>query len=190
MKLTDTMKHKSPYMPLEECYTGGGLRLPRLTRIKGENIPQPYKDLLVHKKDMTTTLEEYHDDSIHLHLVRLGRIDASMIRHVVLLLDETHEPVEFGSINIHLSRFSGAPRRDILECWKPFGGILNEYRIEYESRPVAFFKVKSDDIIQSAFKLTDTFEHYGRCNTIVSPDGGVLAEVVEILPPMDEKEKR
>jgi hypothetical protein len=48
-----------PYVyPLDEFYARSGLPLPRIERTSGEEVPEPYRSLLVHQNDMTPTLEQ------------------------------------------------------------------------------------------------------------------------------------
>ena len=57
--------------PLDEFYARSGLPLPPLEQVDGETVPEPYKTLLVHRNDMTPTLEDFHGRSVHLRV--LGR---------------------------------------------------------------------------------------------------------------------
>ena len=83
--------------PLDEFYAQMGLTLPPLQEVDGEAVPQPYKQLLVHHDDMTPTLENFHGCDIHLRLLGRRRKRDQYFREVVLLLDGTDEPVEFGA---------------------------------------------------------------------------------------------
>ena len=49
----------SPLHPLDLAYTRAGLEPPAATPIAPEKIPQPYRSLLVHQRDMTLTLEAH-----------------------------------------------------------------------------------------------------------------------------------
>src|SRR6266481_2047240 len=83
--------------PLDEFYAAAGLPLPPLDQIDGEAMPEPYKSLLVHQSDMTPTLEKFHGRSIHLQTLGRRRKHDTYFREVVLRLDETNQPVEFGA---------------------------------------------------------------------------------------------
>src|SRR5437016_9073765 len=112
--------------PLDEFYAQMGLTLPPLQQLDGEAVPQPYKRLLVHQDDMTPTLEKFHRRDIHLRLLGRRRKGNGYFREVVLLLDGTDQPVEFGAIKIYLDRFAAEARRHILEEQRPLGHILHE----------------------------------------------------------------
>ena len=79
--------------------------------------------------------------------------------------------------------FAAPARAAILECRLPLGTILAEDAIEHYSAPQAFMRVASDPLIKGALELTGAQTLYGRRNVLRRPDGAVLADVVEILPP-------
>ena len=101
----------------------------------------------------------------------------------VTLLAEGSRPVEFGAIDIWLSRFTDEVQQDILDCRTPFGAILNENEIAYTSSPKRFFEIDSIDFIGAALRLESPTRLYGRTNILRSEDGQIMARVVEILPP-------
>ena len=43
--------------PLSDFYARAKLPLPRIEVIPGDEVPEPYKSLLVHENDMTPTLD-------------------------------------------------------------------------------------------------------------------------------------
>jgi chorismate-pyruvate lyase len=169
--------------PLDDFYARAGQPLPPLNEVDGEAVPEPYKTLLVHQKDMTPTLEKFYHQNIHLRLIGRRRSGDDYFREVVLLLDGNDQPVEFGAIKISLGLFPAAAREQILEERRPLGHILEAGRIPHISRPRAFIRVASDPLINDALKLTGAQVLYGRRNTLLDPQGRSLAEIVEILPP-------
>jgi len=87
-----------------------------LNQLDGEAVPEPYKTLLVHLDDMTPTLEKFHHRPIHLQVLGRRRAGDDYFREVVLRLDGTNEPVEFGAIKIHLALFPKEAREQILKA--------------------------------------------------------------------------
>lgn len=188
--MTPTANHQpqaaEPFVlahPLDDFYALAGQPLPPLQQIDGEEVPQPYKQLLVHLDDMTPTLEKFHKRDIHLRVLGRRQSGDAYYREVALLLDETNEPVEFGAIKINLDRFSPEAREHILAETRPLGTILGQDGIVHTSRPKAFIRVASDKIINEALELQGAHILYGRRNTLFDPQGMPLAEIVEILPP-------
>ena len=178
-----------PYAyPLDEFYVQAGMRLPVIDQIEGDYVPEPYKSLLVHKDDMTPTLERFHACSIHLQVLRREQREDFYFREVVLILDGSEMPVEFGAIKINLAFFAPSVRRLVLEERFPLGHILKECDVAHTSRPKAFLRVESDEFINQVLRLSGREILYGRRNTLADPQQRPLAEIVEILPPMRKSE--
>ena len=139
---------------------------------------------------MTPTLEKFHGQDIHLQVLGRRRKNNEYFREVVLLLDGNNQPVEFGAIKINLDRFPSETQRQILEERRPLGHILQECAMKHSSRPSTFLRVASDTLINEALHLTGAHILYGRRNTLFDPENRPLAEIVEILPPIRQREER
>lgn len=176
-------REHAPVYPLNEFYLEAELPLPEIEPIAADAVPEPYKSLLVHERDMTSTLEEFHGAGVRLHPLRTFTRGEAYFREVVLRLEGNGRPVEFGAIKIHLTGFSPTARRLILGAYWPLGRILKDCEIAYCSRPKTFLRVTSDALINRALGLNGPHQLYGRRNTLSDPAGRPLAEIVEILPP-------
>jgi chorismate-pyruvate lyase len=170
--------------PLDAFYVRDGRPLPPVSGVAGEDVPEPYRQLLVHNGDMTPALEAFHGERIHLRLLSRRLDGDTLAREVVLTLDDSVRPVEFGAIVIHLRRFPPAAREEILESKTPLGTILRVHAIQHRSRPQAFLCVTSDDLMKEALQLDGPHALYGRRNVLLDPDDHPLADIVEILPPV------
>jgi chorismate-pyruvate lyase len=173
--------------PLDEFYARTELSLPPLQEIDPESVPEPYKTLLVHQHDMTSTLENFHGDTLRVRVLSRRRRQNEYSREVILYLQGTEVPVEFGAIKIYLDRFPPAARRQILAEEWPLGRILKDCGLAYTSQPKAFLRIASDKLINELLHLRGANLLYGRRNTLFAPSGQTLAEIVEILPPAAPK---
>lgn len=178
-----TATRGSPLFPLDELYARDGLPLPPIEVIPGNAVPEPYRQLLVHDRDMTPTLEDYHGSDIHIEVWSRERRADAYLRAVVLRLDRDQRPVEFGANKIHVARFDPPVRQLILDEYLPLGHILKMRQVPHHGHPIAFLKVPSDALMNRAFGLSGSHTLYGRRNTLYGPDGQALSEIVEILPP-------
>lgn len=169
--------------PLDEFYLRGKRPLLEYKLIEGTAMPEPYRSLLVHQRDMTRTLESFHRDSIHLHVISRRRDGDSYWRESLLLLDGNQKAIEYGAIKIHLGNVPEPGRSLILEEHLPLGGILNSAGLRYNSQPSAYFHCTADAFIGEAFATPRGGELYGRQNTLRLTDGKLVAEIIEILPP-------
>ncbi|MBN8248079.1 MAG: hypothetical protein J0L84_11610 [Verrucomicrobia bacterium] len=169
--------------PLDEFFRRQGRPLPAWESVTPDTIPEPYRTLLVHERDMTRTLEQFHGAPIHLRVLSRHREAGAYCRESVLELDGSNRPVEFGAIKIHLERFPEPGRTQILEEHRPLGGILNASGRAYTSRPTAYLRFAADAFIRDALCLAQVTFLYGRQNTLRDVQGHPLAEIIEILPP-------
>jgi chorismate-pyruvate lyase len=173
--------------PLDDFYARAGLPLPAIARIHGDEMPEPYRSLLVHERDMTPTLEKFHSSDIHLRILKREQRGDFYFREVVLLLDGSETPVEFGANKVSLVLFPPKARQLILEERVPLGRILKECEIGHTTAAKAFFRVAPDELISSVLHLKAPASLYGRKATIFDAQKRPLAEIVEILPPAPRK---
>lgn len=168
---------------MDDLYAQAGMQLPRVEVVDGATLPEPQRSLLVHSSDMTSTLVAFHGRNIHLELLRREARGDVYLREVALLLDGTEQSVEFGAIKIHLLNLPPEARRLILEEHLPLGQILKDAGVVYTSRPKAFLRIESDELINRALRLTGAHTLYGRRNTLSNAQERPIADIVEILPP-------
>jgi chorismate-pyruvate lyase len=169
---------------LQEFYPGDpGLAPFEMMTVTADLLPQPERSLLVHDRDMTSTLTRFHKDELQLDVLDRRMHDDHLARHIVLRTVSEHRPVEYGAIRIRLGGLEEGVRSKILEGMQPLGGILNEHKVGYASCPGGFFKIRATDLMADVLELTEPTWLYGRCNCLSAAGGGNIAEVVEILPP-------
>ena len=176
------MNVKQQLDPLLYFYSQKGDRSLKFCEILAENIPEPYKSLLVHDKDMTPTLETYYRETIHLRILNKAMLNSIYMRKVLLLLDSNEKPVEFGAIRIYIDRFSTQAQKHIVDGYRPLGGVLHSEHIPHSSGPTSYFMLEGTAEIIKALEVSEPTMLYGRCNTIRNADMLPLAEIVEILP--------
>jgi hypothetical protein len=165
------------------------LRNLQATALPSEALPQPYRDLLAHERDMTSTLTRHHGERMALRVLELEISANRLERRVHLLAAETRRVVEVGAIRIQLSLFPPQAHQQIREGLCPLGAVLAEHRIPYLSQPQGFFRVESVTNLGLASGLPASRQGappeplaFGRHNILLSPTGELLAEVLELLP--------
>jgi hypothetical protein len=168
--------------PLDDFYARARRPLPPIRQVARLEVPEPYRRLLCHDHDMTPTLENFHNATIHLRVLNSQQRDEAYYREVLLLLDKTNKVVEFGAIKINLGLFPHSAKKAILDENLPLGHVLADFRIRHTSRPKAFFKIQCDEFIASTLEQPLGEWLYGRRNTLFDPHQSPLAEIVEILP--------
>lgn len=180
-------QHPQPWAALLELfYSRAGLRLPLLTRLERDEVPQPYRDLLVHSKDLTPTLEGFYGQTLGLAVLSRRREGTSYLREVILQLAQSGRRVGYGAIRIQLERLPKPSVQSVLENQIPFGSILKRDGIAHLGWPQAFFSVESDSHVQGVLRLEHACRLYGRRNVLLDGSRRLLADVIEVLAPAPE----
>lgn len=170
--------------PLDKAYAALSLPMPKVEFVHGQSIPEPYKSLLVHKDDMTPTLEDFYQQPMELRVLEQQPSKHILLRQVILVLHDVDHPVEFGVIKIHLANFSINTRDKILAGTVPLGTIFHEHNIQHTSNPQAYFKIWPDQTMVSSLNMDQPQWLYGRQNIHRDLQQNTLAEMIEILPPV------
>jgi chorismate-pyruvate lyase len=171
--------------PLTLFWKAGGHAVPEYEVLEGAAMPEPYRRLLVHHGDMTSRLEAFWGGEIVLEVLHCEHTPEVYRREVVLHIESTDLPVEYGAIEIDLGAFDGELRRLILEHHLPLGGLLNRFKVRYRSEPKGFIRLGADAMMQRLFRLPKAPVFYGRCNVLLGDNDRVLARIVEVLRPAD-----
>lgn len=151
--------------------------------VAAQEIPEPQRRLLVHHRDMTSTLGRHYRQPIVLRVLDRKLARDWYFRHIVLEAGTTRRAVEYGAIRIYLPLLSEAARIEVLSAHTPLGGILNAHHLAYRCCPGAYFKILSNAVINRSLQLQTSHWLYGRCNCLTDNEGRSIADVVEILPP-------
>lgn len=163
-------------------FYGIGSTRPRVTFVEPEALAEQERSLLVHDKDMTPRLREYHACEIDLDVAARARIGNYLVRASVLHRRSDGKPVEFGAIGIHLDLLPEEAQKLVLEGRVPFGAILEQYAVPHSSHPRGYFRVSVDQRLAELLGATSGQMLFGRCNELRHGSGRVLADVVEVLP--------
>ena len=167
--------------PLDVVLKRAGVELPKVKVIEPDQIPFPYRSLLVHDDDMTLTLERHFGDRVVLRPLSTFRSGRSYFRRVLLVQEYSGHPVEMGAIRMRLDAFGPRLRAKILKNQIPLGRILRDGRFKYTNRVRAFLAVTPSPEMMGVFWMRQARVLYGRRNEI-HRDRVKIADIVEILP--------
>ena len=157
----------------------------RIEWCEPEKVPQPYRDLLWHDGDMTSSLERFHKDELTLEILRVEQAEGNYLREVVLRRKGDAEAVEYGVIEVVLPAFSASMQVAIVAGGQPLGGLLNSTGMVYGSEPIGFFGIRGAEMGEIYPETPGGEILYGRYNQLIDVNGIVLARIVEILPKSD-----
>ena len=180
-----TLSEETGLEPLFHFYGPDDDALPAFHKRRGEEIPEPFRSLLVYDGDMTSKLECYHREAIALSVLRQCRKGDIYCREVVLYGAESRRPVEYGGIEIDLSLLPDQLHGVLLKGERPLGGVLLDSGIEFTSRPEFFFAIEPNRNMRASLGPIRGPFLFGRANGLyraVSPRAQ-FTRVIEILAP-------
>lgn len=149
--------------------------------LEAEELPEPYRTLLAHDRDMTGTLETFFKQPMGLKVYDKWVEGDSLFRQVVLYGEKDGRPAEFGAIRIDLSAFEPETRAVVASCKVPLGRVLREHDVAYVSNPSAYLRVTPDAMLSEVLGVAEG-PLYGRKNVLTMPGGRAIAQIIEILP--------
>lgn len=168
--------------PLTQYYQTHRIAKPDVVEIKGEDMAEPYRSLLVHRLDMTGTLASFYQSLPSLSVLENEQTKNVLMRRVVLYIPTTRQKVEFGEIKIYLDCFDVNMQEMITAGEVPLGEILKKHQFDFISSPISYFKLLCDEMIGGVLDIEVGETLYGRKNQLQTPSGKLIADIIEILP--------
>jgi chorismate-pyruvate lyase len=153
-----------------------------LRMLPGSQLPEPARQLLVHHRDMTSTLASFHGSALGVEVLQQQEFEDMYLREVFLRTTEADRVVEYGIIAVALGPFSGPQRQRIRSGRTPLGGLLHEFRIPFESHPISFFSATTEALAGTRRQALNGAVCFGRFNRLARRGGEPLAWIMEILP--------
>ena len=171
----------NPLYPLDLVYRRAGVTIPKVSVVQPEDIPLPYRSLLVHDSDMTLTLERHFGGRVTLRPLSTFTTGASYFRRVLLIQEYSGQPVEMGAIRMKLEAFGTRLRRNILRNQIPLGRILRDGQFNYVSRVKAYLAITPNPEMMGVFWMREPRLLYGRRTELIRK-GVKIGDIVEVLP--------
>jgi chorismate-pyruvate lyase len=167
--------------PLDFLYRRSGVASPDVHAIAPDDIPFPYRTLLVHTNDMTLTLERHFGGPLAVRALSTLTSGDWYLRRVLLAQEYSGRPVEMGAIRINLGALPESIRGQIRKNQIPLGRLLRDGHVDFESRPRAFLAVTPNPEMMGVFWMREPRTLYGRRTEVYLSDAKI-GDIVEILP--------
>lgn len=154
----------------------------RVEFVPGNEVPEPYRKLLVHEHHMTVTVEHHHGGPVDVRVLDSKQTEDAYSRQILLVHKASGKVVQFGIVRIHLQFCSPEVREEILAGKTPLGRILIEHNVLRRIVPTAFLRVFPDPALTAWFGLERSTPTYGRL-AIIYCDEQPAIELLEIVAP-------
>jgi hypothetical protein len=170
--------------PLNVFYAQYGREMPQITPVFPRQMPEPYRGLLAHHRNMTPTLEAYHRSPLFVERLHVLPGDAETTREIILRTETDEKVVEYGASRIFFPGLTSKAIGLVEDGRLPLGTVLLSCDCRHTVEPSGFFKIKPTPFFVDLLGASPSVSLYGRRNQLVALDGTLLAEVCEVLPPL------
>ncbi len=154
-----------------------------LLPVPPDEIPEPYRQLLVHTHHMTVTVEGFYGQAVNVKVLDRVRSEMTYGRKILLSLKESGDVVQFGVIEVNLAALSDTVREEIIAEKTPLGRVLIQNNVLRSISPLQFYRVTPWPQLCEWFGLKAPRVTYGRLGIIYAGDHPAI-EVLEILAPI------
>ena len=145
-----------------------------------EQVPQPYRQLLVHGRHMTRVLGEYHGAPVDVYVMDMRRNGDCYSRKIFLTERGDARAIELGVARVHLSSLRQPSRDQVLQARRPLGAVLAENESLRRIEPRWYLRFPAGSAILRWFGYPREGPFYGRIASIYCGDEPAI-EVLEIV---------
>ena len=150
--------------------------------VRGDQVPAPYKQLLVHDHHMTVTVEGFHGSKVDVRVLERRTDGDAYSRKILLARQSDGAVVQFGIVRIRLDACGDEVRRELVSESTPVGRVLITHGILTQVKPKSFLRVVPGLAMVQWFGLEAPTPMYGRTAEIAW-NGKRAVEVLEIVRP-------
>lgn len=151
-----------------------------------DQVPQPYRRLLVHEHHMTVTVEAFYGSLVDVQILERKEQGNDYARKILLSLRRGGKIVQFGLVRIRLDLCMPEVRADIVAGLTPLGRILINHGVMRRIEPTAYLRIVPGPAMMEWFGLKDPTPTYGRL-AIIHCDDQPAIELLEIVAPVLDK---
>jgi hypothetical protein len=150
--------------------------------VSGDQVPEPYRKLLVHEHHMTVTVEAHHGSLVDVRILDRRQDQSNYARKILLALHSTGKIVQFGLVRICLDVCGPEVRAAVVAGHTPLGRILINHNVLRRIEPTAFLRIVPGPAMMEWFGLSEPISTFGRL-AYIHCDGQPAIELLEIVAP-------
>ena len=148
--------------------------------VRPEEMPGPYRQLLVHERHMTLALKEHCASKLDLYVMDVHREAESYRRKIFLTPAGSSQAIELGVVRLDLRYLPDAPRTEILGQKMPLGAVLMKHQVLRRIQPRWYLRFPAGSPMLKWFGYPGEGPFFGRIGTIWCNDEPAV-EVMEIV---------
>jgi len=144
-------------------------------------VPEPFHQLLVHDRHMTTSMEAFHDCKVAVKVLQSHHSENWYSRQILLLSKRTQQVVQGGIVRIHLSMLDPEVQAAILREDTPLGHVLIAHDVLRHIEVTQYLKLEPGAAMKTWPGFSSEHPSYGRLG-ILYCDLQPAIELFEVVP--------
>ncbi|MEK6247376.1 MAG: hypothetical protein N2C12_04305 [Planctomycetales bacterium] len=154
-----------------------------LSSVPPDQVPEPYRRLLVHQEHMTVAMEACHESLVDVEVLDTNITATHYARKILLRKQTDSSVVQFGIMRVDLTLLSEDVRAEIEKQQRPLGRILVRNNVLRTVHLSQLWKVTPGTDLQKLFNI-EANEIFGRTAAIDLEEKPAV-EVLEIVAPLN-----
>ncbi|MGV3483222.1 MAG: hypothetical protein ACO1RT_02255 [Planctomycetaceae bacterium] len=152
------------------------------TELTGEQLPDPFGELLDHHAHMTVTVESYFGSPVDVRVVRSSKDPTWYAREILLATQSDGQIVQHGIVRLRYGVLAKPVWAEIEGGLKPLGRVLIDHDVLRQVELVGLWQVVCGPVLAKHFSVSPGTVTYGRTARIFC-DSKPAIELLEIVRP-------
>ena len=154
--------------------------LGQFQEVKGDTLPQPYRELLDHSAHMTVTVERFHGGLVNVEVVDVHETATHYSRQILLRRQSDNAVVQYGIVRLNLSFLPEHVQREIRAQKTPLGRVLIEHQVLRNVKLLTLWRVQPGAALKKLLARPELETCYGR-TALIYCNGVPAVELLKIV---------
>ena len=151
-----------------------------------EQVPEPYRRLLVHNEHMTETVEAFHGCQVDVRVLQRRVTETHYAREILLARQSDRAVVQYGIMRVNFAYLPDEVQTQIRAEQTPLGRILIEHNVLRRVQLFSLRCVKLGETLAAHFQQPLGTLTYGR-TALIECNQVPAIELLEIVAPIDNR---
>ncbi len=180
--MTEAAPHIADLKQLVALFHDNPNQLGAFVETQVSDVVAPFDRLLVHEHHMTVTVESFHNSPVSVDVIQ-SRTDGPIYSREILLKRQSDDAVvQYGIVQLDLSKLSEDARQRIESCEVPLGRVLIENDVMRQVELIAVWKITPSSYLATLLGIDSDEPIFGRSAMIHVNDEPVI-RLLEIVTP-------
>lgn len=180
--MTKVNSHQSSQLELHSLvslfYDHQGLG--NICPVHPDEVPEPFRQLLVHEHHMTVTVEQYFGSQVDVDVLAIQEKGDEYSRKILLRRQSDQKVVQFGIVRLNPSLLDKVVWEEIALEQTPLGRVLINHNVMREVKLYQLYQLEASHELAGYFGVDPGAAIFGR-TAMIFCDGRPAIELLEVV---------